>query len=140
MSFGEYATNEGLTCPDSQSDKTKYRLIAPRPSTETTTTLSPEELHKQHLVATRTEITAKLIAKYDYCVEFGRRVTELRRLLDALCETLSTSAQTTYRREWTYDLQEQLDRMKRYVAQDHAELNALRARYRAVTQELEGLP
>lgn len=115
-------------------------MIAPRPSTETNTTLSPEELQKKRLVATRNEVASKLIAKYDYCLEFGRRTTELRRLLDALCETISTSDHATYRREWADDLQEQLDKMKRHVAQDHVELNTLRERYRDVTLELEGLP
>lgn len=115
-------------------------MIAPRPKAETNTTLSPEELHKQRLIATRNEVTSKLIAKYDYCIEFGRRTTELRRLLDALCETISTSEHTTYRREWANDLQEQLDKMKRRVALDHAKLNALRERHREVTLELEELP
>ncbi|CAL5872134.1 uncharacterized protein PFLUO_LOCUS6392 [Penicillium psychrofluorescens] len=124
----------------SQNAQTKYRMIAPRPSTETNTTLSPEELQKKRLVATRNEVASKLIAKYDYCLEFGRRTTELRRLLDALCETISTSDHATYRREWADDLQEQLDKMKRHVAQDHVELNTLRERYRDVTLELEGLP
>ncbi|KAJ5833342.1 hypothetical protein N7474_001653 [Penicillium riverlandense] len=119
--------------------QTKYRMIAPRPNTETYTTLTPKELHRQRLVATRNEITSKLVAKYDYCLEFGRRITELRRLFDTLCETISTE-HATYRREWADDLQEQLDKMRRCVAQDHAELNALRARHREVTLELEGLP
>jgi hypothetical protein len=114
-------------------------MIAPKPDTATNNTLSPEELHKQRLVATRNEVTSKIVAKYDYCLEIGRRITELRRLLDVLCETVSTE-HAAYRREWSDDLQEQLDKMKWRVAQDHAELNALRARHREIALELEGLP